>query len=74
MKNSTITIDDKTYPFEELPDAVKNLMFHLQTVDAEINRLNMQLAIHQTAKQGYSQNLKNEMSKWVESQPKNEKK
>jgi Family of unknown function (DUF6447) len=56
-----IKIDDKDYDTETMSDTAKNNLVHLQTIDMEMHRLNMQLAIHQTAKGTYLRALKEEL-------------
>jgi hypothetical protein len=58
---TTIKIDDKEYDTETMTEAAKNQLIHMQTIDMEINRLNMQLAIHQTARAAYGNALKQEL-------------
>ncbi len=47
---TTITIDDKDYDLETLSDEAKNQLVSLQFVDAELQRLNAQAAVLQTAR------------------------
>ena len=48
-----ITINDKAYELDSLSDDVKAQLHMLQQTDAEIARLNVQLAIAQTARVAY---------------------
>ncbi len=54
---SNITIDGKSYMLDHLSDAVKGQITSLQVTDAEIQRLNIQLAIAQTARNAYARAL-----------------
>lgn len=53
----TITINDKQYDTDTLSDNAKQQLQMLQITDAEIARLNAQLAIAQTARNAYAQAL-----------------
>ena len=55
---STLTIDDKSYDLADLSEAAKTQLAHLQFADSEIQRLQMQLALAQTAKNTYLAALK----------------
>ena len=59
----TITIDDKEYVFDELSDAAKAQLVSLQVTDQEINRLQQQQQIAQTARNAYAQALSAELPK-----------
>ena len=59
----TITIDDKEYVFDELSDAAKAQLVSLQVTDQEINRLQQQQKIAQTARNAYAQALSAELPK-----------
>lgn len=61
MKN--LSIDGREYAFETLPEAVKAQLFHLQAIEIELQRLRIQVAIHETAKRGYLNALKQEIEK-----------
>lgn len=54
----TITIDNVTYEIELLSEPARQQLVHLQFADAEIQRLQMQLAMMQTARTGYMTALK----------------
>ena len=56
-KMTTITIDDKNYELETLSDEAKNQLTSLQFVDAELQRLNAQAAVLQTARIAYANAL-----------------
>ena len=53
-----IKIDDKDYELETLSDEAKNQLVSLQFVDAELQRLNAQAAVLQTARLAYANALK----------------
>jgi hypothetical protein len=53
----TITIDNKQYDTDNLSDAAKAQLTSLQVTDQEIQRLNIQLAIAQTARNAYARAL-----------------
>lgn len=53
----TIKIDGKKYDSEKLSDAAKAQLISLQATDAEIQRLNIQLAIAGTARNAYAKAL-----------------
>ena len=54
----TITIDNKPYELDSLSDEAKQQLQMLQITEAEIGRLNAQLAIAQTARIAYANALK----------------
>ena len=49
----TIKIDDIDYKIEDLPDNAKAQLQGIQVAEAEMKRLNMQLALIQTARNAY---------------------
>lgn len=49
-----ITIDEKEYDLDKLSDATKAQLTSMRLADAEIQRLNIQLAIAQTARNAYA--------------------
>jgi hypothetical protein len=55
---TTIKIDDKDYDLETLSDEAKNQLVSLQFVDGELQRLNAQAAVLQTARLAYANALK----------------
>jgi hypothetical protein len=55
---TTIKIDDKDYDLETLSDEAKNQLISLQFVDTELQRLNAQAAVLQTARLAYANALK----------------
>lgn len=54
---ATITIDGKNYDTDTFSTDAKAQLMSLQMVDQEIGRLNMQLAIAQTARNAYARAL-----------------
>ena len=52
-----ITIDNKEYDLDTLSDEAKAQLASLQFVDAELQRLNAQAAVLQTARMAYSKAL-----------------
>jgi hypothetical protein len=55
---ATITIDNQAYNTDSLSDEAKNQLISLQFVDAELQRLQAQAAVLQTARQAYANALK----------------
>ena len=51
-------IDDKEYDLDKLSDEAKNQLVSLQYVDQELQKLNAQAAVLQTARIAYAQALK----------------
>lgn len=60
---ATITIDDIEYDFDKLSDDAKSQILSLQFVDGELQRLNAQAAVLQTARNAYVNSLKIIMDK-----------
>lgn len=58
-----ITIDGVDYPMENLSDAAKVQLANIQFVDAQIQQLNNEWAVADTARIGYTRALKTEMAK-----------
>lgn len=52
-----VTIDGTDYDIDNLTDSAKAQLTSLQVTDAEIQRLNIQLAITQTARNAYARAL-----------------
>jgi hypothetical protein len=50
----TITIDNKEYDFDSLPDAAKAQLQSLKFVDSELQRIQAEAAVLQTARASYS--------------------
>ncbi len=55
---TTITIDNQDYEIESLSDEVKAQLVSLQFCDAELQRLQAQAAVLQTARVAYGNALK----------------
>ena len=58
---SQVTIDGQSYELESLSDNAKVQLRNLQSVDEEIRRLQIQMAIAQTARAAYASALKSEL-------------
>lgn len=58
---STIIIDDIAYDLTALSEAAKQQLTNVQAADAEIQRLQAQLAIATTARATYARALKREL-------------
>ena len=56
-----ITIDDKEYNTDDFSEGAMNQLGSLQAADAEIARLNVLLAIAQTARNAYARALNEEL-------------
>jgi len=54
---ANITIDDKDYDFDSLPEDAKSQLRMLQFVDSELARLQGQAAVLQTARIAYAKAL-----------------
>ena len=61
-----ITIDEKEYELDLLSSEAKAQLASLQFVDAELARLNAQVAIYQTARMAYSTALKGSLPSQVD--------
>lgn len=61
--DQTLTIDGVEYNFSDLSDSAKNQLMNIRVTDQEINRLQQQLAIAQTARAAYANALKQELPK-----------
>lgn len=60
---TTVKIDDKDYDLDSLSDEAKSQLQSLQFVDAELQRLNAQAAVLQTARIAYSKALQEALPK-----------
>ena len=60
---ATISIDDKEYDLDNLSDEAKQQVISLQFVQAEIKRLDAQIAVYKTASIAYSSALKGFLDK-----------
>ena len=56
-KMTTITIDDKQYDLDTLSEEAKAQLISIQFVDQELQRVNAQAAVLQTARVAYSKAL-----------------
>jgi len=56
-----IKINDKEYKLDELSDGAKGQLQGIQVAEAEMKRLNMQLALTKTARNAYIQALQGEL-------------
>ena len=59
----TLTIDGTEYNLAELSDNARSQIANLRVTDQEIQRLNQQLAIAQTARAAYARALEAELPK-----------
>ena len=62
-KLKTIEIDGQTYQLDDLSDEAKAQMINIQFVDNQIQQLQNELAVADTARIGYTNALKNEFVK-----------
>ncbi|MGO2147550.1 DUF6447 family protein [Halomonas sp.] len=60
-KAQTVTIDGNEYNVADLSENARNQVINLRVTDQEIQRLNHQLAIAQTARTAYANALKTEL-------------
>ena len=58
-----ITIDNVDYNLDELSDNAKAQIRNVQFVDAQLQQLNNELAVSDTARIGYTNALKTELAK-----------
>jgi len=56
-EEATLTHNDKTYKVSELPEDAQKQLLNVQVAEGEIRRLQMQLAIAQTARGAYQKAL-----------------
>jgi len=54
MTTQTVTVDGKEYPMADLTDEARSQLANVQIADQEIARLNMLLALAQTARNAYA--------------------
>ena len=59
----TVTIDGTEYTLDNLSEKARTQLTNLRVADQEINRLQQQLAIAQTARAAYAQVLSAELPK-----------
>ena len=62
-KDQKINIDGKEYSISELSDNARGQVANLQFVDAQIQQLNNEWAVSDTARIGYTNALKSELEK-----------
>ena len=62
-KTQKITIDDVEYNLDDLSDDVKSQLSSIQFVDAQLQQLNNEWAVSDTARIGYTNALKRELEK-----------
>lgn len=58
-----ITIDDVEYNLDDLSDKAKEQLANIQFVNAQLQQLNNELAVSDTARIGYTNALKSELAK-----------
>ena len=67
MKNDKsekkIIIDDIEYDFDKISDSAKAQIANIQFVDAQLQQLSNELAVSDTARIGYTNALKSELTK-----------
>jgi hypothetical protein len=63
--SNTLKIDNVDYKVDELSDTAKSQLQNVQLADAEIARLNMQLALAKTARNTYMHALSSNLPKKV---------
>ena len=63
FKMNKVTIDDKDYDLDKLSEEAKNQLVSLQFVDQELQKLNAQAAVLQTARMAYAEALKEALPK-----------
>ena len=63
INTNKITIDDVEYKLDELSDSAKAQLANIQFVDAQLQQLNNEWAVSDTARIGYTNALKAELAK-----------
>ena len=63
INTQKITIDDVEYNLDELSDNAKTQLANIQFVDAQLQQLNNEWAVSDTARIGYTNALKAELTK-----------
>ena len=63
INTNKITIDDVEYKLEELSDSAKAQLANIQFVDAQLQQLNNEWAVSDTARIGYTNAFKAELAK-----------
>ena len=59
----TVSIDGNEYVLDDLSDNAKAQLMNIQIVDAQIQQLNNEWAVADTARIGYTRALKSELEK-----------
>ena len=62
MTEKKLTIDGIEYDFDALSDHAKAQIVHLKVIEAELLKLNTQIAIYETAQNAYLGALKEDVS------------
>lgn len=60
-KEHTVNIDGKEYELEKLSDKAKEQLINIQFVDDQIQQLNNEWAVSDTARLGYTRALKSDL-------------
>ncbi len=63
INTQKITIDDVEYNLDELSDNAKTQLANIQFVDAQLQQLNNEWAVSDTARIGYTNAFKAELAK-----------
>ena len=63
INDQTIKIDDVEYKLEDLSEAAKAQLASLQFVNSQLQQLNNEWAVADTARIGYTKALKSELTK-----------
>lgn len=58
-----VTIDGAEYLFDELSEQAKTRLAHIQFIDQQLQQLNNEFAVSDTARIGYTAALQREVSK-----------
>ena len=61
-ENQKITIDGKEYILDDLSENAKNQLINLNFVDSQLQQLNNEWAVADTARIGYTNALKKELN------------
>ena len=62
-REQTVTVDGIEYNLDDLSDNAKAQLTNIQFVDLQLQQLNNELAVSDTARIGYTNALKNELNK-----------
>ncbi len=63
MSDKTITIDGKPYELDQLSEAARQQLKNIRTAELELQRLQVQQTLAQTARSAYAYALKVELDK-----------